>query len=379
MKLVYCIPSLEAPGGTERVLSNKVNYLAEYYGYDIYIVLTEKQIKSPYYSLYPSITVVNLNVNYNSIDSFNYFIKIVLYLIKNFVHKRRLSKLLYHIKPDVVTTLLSHEINFLYQIADGSRKVGECHFYKDFRLSFVSTKTTNRIKIAIAKWRNKQLHSKVKKLDCLVTLTKQDCNSWKGVKNKCVISNSLPFSSLTKSDCFSPKIIAVGRYTKEKGFDLLLRVWKEIYVQRPNWSLFIYGDGELREDLENYVRLNGLKNVYLEHSVKNIQDKYIHSSFLVLPSRFEGFGMVVIEAMECGLPVVAFDCPCGPAEIVSDGVDGFLVPALDLDMLKKKILLLIDSTDLRIKMGQVAVEKASLYLNKTIMKEWEQLYKSLLK
>lgn len=378
MKLLYCIPSLISSGGTERVLTNKVNYLASDLNNVIYIVLTEKQSGSPYYPLNDSVNVISLDIDCKSYKTSNIFCKAVLYLYKSFIYERKLSKLLFKIRPDITTTLLSNEIDFIFKIKDGSIKIAECHFNKDFRLSFVESFTSNRLKIAIAGWRNKQLARNVAKLNHLITLTHSDYECWKNVFSKSTIPNSLPFTSEVKSNCLSKKIIVAGRYTRQKGFDILLRVWQEIENLYPDWQLFIYGDGIERNELESYVLVNNLKNVYLEHSVSNIREKFVEGSFSILSSRFEGFGMVIIEAMECGLPVIAFDCQFGPNEIISHDVDGFLVPPNDLKALKENIQYLIEHEARRVEMGKMASLKASKYSNEIVMKKWIQLYKELI-
>ncbi len=377
MKLLYCIPSLDSSGGTERVLTNKVNYLAQNTNYTIYLVLTEKQKKIPFYAIHPSVKIIHLDIDFKSIAKYNLIIKILIYFFKKLVYKSKLAKLLYEIKPNITTTLLSHEIDFLNDIQDGSVKIAECHFNKDFRFSFVKNTTSNRLKLAIANWRNQQLISKVKKSDHLVTLTHLDYEEWSEVTSKSVIPNALPFISKFKSDCKSKKIVVAGRYTREKGYDLLLNVWRDVEILYPDWKLYIYGDGVERINLESFVLENNLCNVFLEHSVSDISEKFREGSFSILSSRFEGFGMVIIEAMECGLPVIAFDCPCGPNEIILHCVDGILVPPNNLEKLKESICYMIANENSRIEMGKKAALKASQFSNDIIMKKWVQLYQQI--
>ena len=377
MKLLYCIPSLDSSGGTERVLTNKVNYLAQNTNHTIFLVLTEKQKMLPFYAIHPSVELIHLDIDFKSIAKCNLIIKITVYFFKKLVYKYKLSKLLYEIKPDITTTLLSHEIDFLNNIKDGSVKIAECHFNKDFRLSFVKNATSNRLRLAIANWRNQQLINKVKKSDLLVTLTHLGYEEWSDVTSKTIISNALSFTSEIKSDCKSKKIVVAGRYTQQKGYDLLLQVWRDVEILYPDWELYIYGDGVERINLENFVIENKLNNVFLEHSVSDISQKFIEGSFSILPSRFEGFGMVIIEAMECGLPVIAFDCPCGPNEIISHCIDGFLVPPNNLEKLKDCICYMIENEEVRVEMGKKAALKASQFSNDIIMKKWIQLYQQI--
>lgn len=376
MKLLYCIPSLDSAGGTERVLTNKVNFLVDK-GFEVYIVLTEIQKSKPFYELNQKVKVINLNINYKAIEHQNILLKSLMYLYKQYQYRKGLLKVLFTVRPDITTSLLSHEIDFLSIIKDGSVKVAECHFNRNFRLQFVQNNTQNPFKIAIAKWRNRTIGLKVASMDCLVTLTEEDCERWSGVKKKYVIPNSLSFTSNEKSDCSSKKIIAVGRYTKQKGFDILLKIWKNIENKYPDWHLYIYGDGCERETLEHFSAANKLSNVHLEHSVFDVRKILLQGSFSVVPSRFEGFGMVIIEAMECGLPVVAFDCPSGPGEIITDKVDGFLVPLGNISKMKDCILDLINNQSNRRNMGKMAAVKAQKFSSQNIISKWIRLYQAL--
>lgn len=374
MKLLYCIPSLDSAGGTERVLTNKVNYLVEK-GFKIFIVLTEHQYSAPFFKLNPAIQIINLDINFKSGKSKNLFIKILDYLYKQYVYKKKLREILYSIKPDIVTSLLSYEIDFLHKIQDGSIKIAECHFNRNFRLQFVQNSTNNFIRILIAKWRNNNLQNKVGHLNCLITLTEEDKHAWSGIKCiKEVIPNALSFKSEKKSDCMQKKIVVVGRYTREKGYDILLSIWGDIERQYPDWHLFIYGDGIERKHLEQMVLHLHLNNVHLEHSVDMVNEVFLSGGFSVVPSRFEGFGMVIIEAMECGLPVIAFDCHSGPKEIITSKIDGILVPVEDSISLLNSIIYLIQNQAERIRMGKMAALKAEQYSVEKIMIKWIRLY-----
>lgn len=149
--------------------------------------------------------------------------------------------------------------------------------------------------------------------------------------------------------------------------------------KHPDWILKIYGDGWMRDQLQQQVKELGLtQNCLLEHSVSDIASKFTESSVFVLSSRFEGFGLVIVEAMACGLPVVSFACYCGPRDIISDGIDGLLVDEGDTEGLAASINRLIEDDDLRIKMGQMARLKAGNYKIEHIGNQWEKLFESLL-
>lgn len=174
------------------------------------------------------------------------------------------------------------------------------------------------------------------------------------------------------------QIVAVGRLVEQKGYDRLIAAWNLIALQLPDWKLQIYGEGELYDELLEMVEsYKLLDSVEINAPVRDIHLVYQSSAILVMSSRYEGLSMVLIEAMNYGLPVIAFSSPCGPKDIISDGIDGFLVPDGDIHLLAEKILLLAQNKKLRIQMGKSALIKAQVFSFDKIMKEWEKLFFSL--
>lgn len=171
------------------------------------------------------------------------------------------------------------------------------------------------------------------------------------------------------------QIVAVGRLVEQKGYDRLIAAWNLIALQLPDWKLQIYGEGELYDELLEMVEsYKLLDSVEINAPVRDIHLVYQSSAILVMSSRYEGLSMVLIEAMNYGLPVIAFSSPCGPKDIISDGIDGFLVPDGDIHLLAEKILLLAQNKKLRIQMGKSALIKAQVFSFDKIMKEWEKLF-----
>ena len=173
-------------------------------------------------------------------------------------------------------------------------------------------------------------------------------------------------------------MIAVGRYVYQKGFDLLLRSWSIVEKNCPDWILTIIGQGDRLpyETLIDELRIDRTR-CKLFGPKERIQDEYMSSSLLVMSSRFEGFGMVLVEAMACGLPVVSFDCPCGPKDIVSDSVDGFLVESGSVEMLAKAIIMLIQHPEKRKEMADNAIENVQRFRIDRIAEKWKSLFDAL--
>jgi glycosyltransferase involved in cell wall biosynthesis len=170
----------------------------------------------------------------------------------------------------------------------------------------------------------------------------------------------------------------VGRFSTQKGIPDLLKIWKLVYQRHPDWQLHMYaGYGDEDEKLKSYIEEMG-KGVVLHEPTSDIFSKYKESSMLLLTSIFEPFGLVMPEAMSCGLPVVAFDCPYGPADIITDGEDGFLIKNRDIHAFADKVCLLMEDASLRKAMGQRAVVSSHRFSADKIMPRWKLLFEKLM-
>ena len=376
-RIVYCIPSLDHSGGMERVLTTKANYLADKLGYDVSIIITDDKDTTPYFPLSEKVHVIQLDVNIDSLWQYPIWKRLYLYRKKMGLYKQRLDKCLNLLKPDITISLLRREINFLCDIQDGSVKVGEIHFgrykYREanfgFLPQFANQWITNR-------WMA-QLDKNVERLDRFVVLTHEDATYWEGLSNLTIIPNPITIEHGAFSDCTSKQAIAVGRYTYQKGFDLLISAWKIVNEMHPDWILNIYGGGN-RDDFQQQVNKLGLQEVIkCNGPVNDIAENYHESSIFVLSSRFEGFGLVLAEAMSVGLASVAFACPCGPRDIITDGEDGVLCKNGDIHQLAKGICRLIEDESLRKKMGQKAAISIQRYTIDNIMKQWDALFQEI--
>ena len=381
MKIVYCIPALYWASGMERVLTLKANYFAENMGYEIYIILTDGKDREPFYQLSSKINIIHLNINYDQLYEKSLWKRTCLYLYKQQLFKKRLSNCLMRIKPDITISTLRREINFIYSIKDGSLKIGEIHFsranYRDFKQERIPAFLKSLLKKL---WMN-QLISKINQLDRFVVLSHEDKEEWKEIDQSKieVIYNPVSFYPTHIGTGSSKKIIAVGRYTYQKGFDLLIEAWQIVHKMHPDWELHIYGEGN-RASFQKQVQALNLQNTCFLHPVSSqIEDKYLESSIFAFSSRYEGFGMVLVEAMACGVPPVSFACPCGPKDIITDGQDGLLVENGNIGMLAEKICYLIENEDIRKQLGDNARESVKRFDIEKIMSEWKDLFEELIK
>ena len=377
LKLVYVTPALYMAGGVERVLTLKANYFAEHFGYDITIILTERRDKPLFYPLSDKIKVINLDINFEELWYCSFIKKVLVYLKKQRQYKKLLTAELMRIRPDITISLLRREINFINEIHDGSEKIGELHVnranYRNFK-----TEDANWLKNLFARFWSHGLVNHLKKLDKLVVLTEKDREAWGELDNVVSIPNPLSFVPSSASRLTEKRIICVARYSHEKGIDLLLTAWKEVESQIDDWRLDVFGEGE-RFPYEQLIDNLGIDRARcaLNGRTTDVEKEYCDSSIFVLSSRFEGFGMVIVEAMACGLPVVAFDCPWGPQAIISDGEDGLLVENGNTSALAQGLIALMKDDGKRKIMSEAALRNVQRFQIEHIAKQWKKLFEEI--
>lgn len=374
MKIIYCITGTYNAGGMERVLANKANYLAGQ-GYDVSIVTTDQLGRPPYFPLNDAIRLYDLGVNYTDHSSFGILKKTTGYFLKQKLHKKRLEALLKKCKVDIVISMFDHDVNFLWKINDGSKKVLEIHFSRFKRLQygrkglwkladFIRSKTDIRL---------------AKRYERFIVLTEEDRGYWGNLPNIAVIPNANSFVPMGQADMTYKRAIAVGRYDYQKGFDELIAIWKKVYARCPDWKLDIFGHGPLKEMLQAQICNAGLENtICLCPPVKDIEKEYCKSTLSVMTSRYEGLPMALLEAQVCGLPMVAYACKCGPRDIIQEGQNGFLIAEGDSDAMVTKLVELIENEDLCRRMGAGAKVMSVNFSEEKVMKQWLNLFKQLI-
>ena len=371
-KIVICTPALYSAGGVERVVSVKANYFADILNYDVTIIVTEGHGSNSFFQLSPKVNVINFGLRFEELWNIPFVNKVFLYLYKQRQYKKLLTAELMRIQPDITITTLRREINFICDINDGSFKIGELHLSREnYRL--IDSSKTNIIKWLFSRWWQKGIVNHLQRLDRFVVLTQNAALEWPE------LSNPLSISPNCQSSLSSKRIITIGRYSYEKGWDLLLRIWALVEKKYKDWQLDVYGMG----DPTPYVRmLDNLsidkKRCHLNASLVSVEEGYLRSSILVQPSRTEGFGLVIVEAMACGLPVIAFDCENGPRSIMTDGEEGYLVPAFNVDLFADRLKKLMSDEGLRKRMGEKGQKKSLCYHIDSIGKQWKQLFDELM-
>ena len=373
-KICYCAPAIYSAGGVERVVSVKASYFAEVYHYDVTIIVTEGKDRDCFFPLSDKVKVINLNLDFEELWKASFIKKVFLYLKKQYKYRRMLKSELMCIRPDITISVLRREINFINSIPDGSHKIGELHVNRSNYRNFTS-RDNNLVKQFFARFWMNDLLRHLKKLDRMVVLTEDAKRDWPELSNVQLIPDPIPFKVDQVSTLSSKRVVSIGRYAYEKGNDLLLRAWAKVEKQCQDWTLDIYGQGNQTPYRELMQELGiDESRCHLHDSITDVNNIYQGSSIFTLPSRFEGFGLVIIEAMACGVPVVTFDCENGPRNIISNNQDGILVKPFDVDEYADSLLRLIRDDQLRSQMGNRAHESSKRYLIEDIALQWKNLF-----
>lgn len=361
MKILYVVPNINNGDGISRIIAIKANYLIEKYGYEIVILTQNKGHGDLFFDFNKNIVFYDMQLNGTIFQFFNSF-------------RNQLKSAITKIKPDriivcdnglkafLIPFIIKIKIPLLLEI-HSSLFVEESDS-KDTFLPILISKLTCFYKQFGASQYNQ-----------VIVETHESSKEW-NLKMGIVIPNPIWFSTDVGANLFQKNVIAVGRHVYEKGFDRLLEIWKKVIVKFPDWNLTIYGKSNPDFDLVALAKkLTIEKNITFQNPVKNIEAKYLEASIYLMTSRFEGFGMVLIEAMASGLPCIAYDCPCGPRTIIDNNQNGFLIEDGNENQFIQKLDNLIENENLRIDMGNKAKISVNKYQIESIMKQWNSLLK----
>jgi len=374
MTIVYILPSLEHNGGAERIISEKANYIAEHFGHSVYMItLFQNNGSLNYYHLLSNVHQINLDIPYHTQYNYKYPKRLWIKFHINCNMRKQLSQTVNMINPDILIGVSYSKAELICSIPCKAKKIIECHEPK----SLISSKIYNGSLFSKLYTKYYYFKSIEQRADLIVTLTNEGKKEWEKAKRVEAIPN---FSSMTISQystCTTKKIIAVGRLREEKGFDRLIDIWKMISEKYPDWQLNIFGEGYLKDELNNKIKTSNLKNITLQGSTSNISKEYSTSSICVSTSYLEGFSLTLLEAMRHGVPCVAFDCPFGPRSIIRDANCGFLVENGDIRIFADRLCRLIENDELRIQFSQNSIERAKRFNVDIIMKQWQDIFESL--
>ena len=365
MKLLYITNAINGSGGLERVLAVKASYLADKLGYKVHILTLNKGAQQPFYEFSNNITFHDIKVQGNVI---NYFLS----------YKKGIKKVLKSINPAIISVCDDGLKGLLFPVFFGTKIpiIYERHVSKQIEIKINNVSVVHKIK---SKLKLSFMDYGAGKFHKFVVLTNGNLTEW-NLKNLKIIPNPLPFQPNVSSKLTNKKVLVVGKQSYQKGYDSLLEIWKLVHQKYPDWQLEVYGKLNPALGLEEKAKDFSIdESVKFYPPVKYIQAKYKEASIYVMTSRFEGFGMVLIEAMSYGVPCIAFDCPHGPADIITNGEDGFLVPNGDIDSFANAIIHLIENEEIRLQMGAMAKENVKRFTPDVVVLLWDLLFKNVVK
>ena len=276
MKILYLFRSLAVWGGIERILVDKMNWLASKEDIDVYMLTTDQGDHPIPYQVCNNVHIEDLGISF---------------------HRRY--------QPDVIVCTTADQIDIITEVKRRIPLVVESHS--------ICSRTIEQGENAVLRiYRRFKFLKSLSKTDCVVALTVGDAEEWRHFHHHViVIPNMLHPCKVESSPLTSKRVIWVGRFDYQKRAEVAIDIWKHVVNRYPDWSLDIYGEGEYESEIA--LMTSSTRNVFLHKPTSHIFDCYSNSSILISTSLFEPFGLVIAEAMSCGLPVVAFDCPYGPA------------------------------------------------------------------
>lgn len=363
-KLLYITNQISGPGGLERVLSIKASFLADNLNYEVNVLTLNQNNKVLFYDFSEKIIHHNISVKGNPLQ---YFLK----------YRKGIKTAIKKINPDIVIVCDDGIKGLLLPLLIGKScsMIYERHVSKNIE---IRSEKQDFIQNTITAFKFKLMDFGGSFYDKFIVLTNGNLSEWK-LNNIEVIPNPLSFYPNEQSTLKNKNVLAVGKQSFQKGYDRLLESWKKVQKSHPDWHLNIFGTINQSQGLDKLANdLQVSNTIHFHEPVKNISEKYKEASIYVMSSRYEGFGMVLTEAMAYGVPCVSFDCPFGPSDIISNNTNGILVENDNIDGLSEAIITLISDSEKRNRMGSNARKSVEYYFPERIASIWDNLFKNLI-
>jgi amylovoran biosynthesis glycosyltransferase AmsD len=344
-KIGFLINTLAKSGGTERVTTVLANALSES-GYEVEVICMSKCSDS-FYKLNDSVQVRFLSEK-SSVRLTDYW-SLGRSLIKNTKH------LDYIIGVGMDLCVLTVPV----KLFNKTTVIGWEHFNLGVRGPVVS------LARKLGRWF----------ADRIVTITKHDCEQYLKKTDKVTcIYNPVTIDKIAVDSYDSRRILCVGRLTHQKGFDMMIDMWAGLHERHPGWRLTIVGDGEDEARLKAQAAAAGVGNsLEFFKATREVAAFYKSASIYAMSSRYEGLPLVLIEAQSAGLPLIAFNCETGPKEVITDGYNGYLIPAFDKNTFRDKLETLMKDAALRQQMGRNSVVNSNTFSRTNIVTQWREI------
>lgn len=355
MKIYFLIKDIHLNGGGERVLVNLVNYFYRHFKVDVEIIsMSPSKNETPY----------NLNKK----------IKI------NYINEKKYENTYIGKCIRVLSTYVKLKKFFIKQKIKGEYILG-IGIYPSVFLGAINSLKIKKIGCEHSSYDSQPIHWRIlrsifyPRLSGIVSLTERDKNKLnKKFKNVVCIPNSRTFIPKNRAPLKNKLILAIGRFNYEKNWLDMIKIFKEVNKDYPDWKLKIIGEGPLKNEIVKKIKDEKLeKAIEIKGKTNEIMKEYLESSIYLLTSHYEGLPMVLIEAQACGVPIVSYDCETGPREIIKDNVDGYLVEHYNSKEMVEKILKLVKNEKLRKHMGKEGTLNSVKFSEEEIFEKWKKL------
>lgn len=370
MKLLYFVNSLTNSGGIERILVDKVNYLAglSALSYEIHMAYFGKKDDALFYQLHSSISLHPIAIEGDS-KSFSKRLMVVPNLYKE------VKRIVKEISPDIIINenmrLVSYILPFTFKHIP---RIYVIHFSYEGLMIMDKESFHNPFKQHVMMWLRETL---LKRYEKFIVLTEYDKQMWNAPSVE-VIPNFTNIHSTDLSQLNNKKAICVGRLEYQKDMPMLIRAWKLVVEKEPEWMLDIWGQGSEYSDLKDLIKkLNLERHVSLRGVTNNVEEEYKKASLFVLASRYEGFALVLLEAMNMGLPCITFDIP-GCNNIIQNNINGLLVKRRsEIDFANAILSYIHMQYAEKQRLQKKALSMIEKYSKDNVMKKWMSLFDEL--
>ena len=377
MKIVYVYATIATIGGTERMITEKANYMTNVFGYDVTIINCFQQPdENNAFPLSDKVKQINLGISYLYQYQYKYPKRLWIKFQIARQLRKEISKTVKEADPDILISVSRFKADIISAIKCRAKKITECHEVRYNTLYAPGLSKPFHIRVFMKIHEYIYFKSIEKHADVIVTLTSKDKELWKRAKRVEVIPNFSIMPVVKYSDCTAKRIISVGRFEWEKGFGRLIEIWKYVYAKHPDWHLDIFGEGPMLNTLKTLMNIYKSKNIIIHPFTTNISLEYTNSSICVVTSYYEGFSLVILEALKHGVPCIAYNCPFGPESLIEDARNGFLVEDSDTRLFAERICRLIEDYELRTHFSQAGIDKSKQYNVKNIMNQWKSLFET---